>query len=114
MAGHIKKRKGTDGKVRYQARIPSPTNRHKRIVKTFEKKRHAELWLARQAAAIQSGEFIDPSKSAMPFRELVTTWERTRAAKLAPKTRERYEGVVRVHLLPAFGSTPIGSSPARR
>ena len=108
MAGHVKKRTRQDGTVSYQARIPSPTNRHKHVVKTFARKREAELWLARQSAAIQTGEFIDPSTSAKPFCDLVETWERTRAAKLAPKTRERYKSVTRAHLLPAFGSTPLG------
>ena len=38
----------------------------------------------------------------------MATWERTRTANLAPKTRERYASVTRTHLLPAFGSTPLG------
>jgi hypothetical protein len=30
------------------------------------------------------------------------------AARLAPKTRERYASVTRTYLLPAFGTTPVG------
>lgn len=95
-------------RVTYQARIPSPTNGRKDIVKTFERKRDAERWLSAQAVAINSGEFIDPRTSAKPFSELVETWKRTRVAKLAPKTRERYDGILRTYLLPEFGATPIG------
>jgi integrase len=108
MTGHIKKRKRADGTASYQARIPSPANGRKDIVRTFERKRDAERWLAAQATAISTGEFIDPRTAATPFRELVATWERTRAAKLAPKTRERYDSITRTYLLPAFGSTPLG------
>lgn len=105
---HIKKRERADGTVGWQVRIPSPNERGKRIVKTFERKRDAERWLSAQASAINSGDFIDPRTSARPFRELVETWKRTRVAKLAPKTRERYDSVLRTYLLPEFGATPIG------
>ena len=107
-AGHIKKRTRSDGSASYQARIPSPANGRKDIVKTFAKRGDAQRWLSGQAVAINSGEFIDPRTSATPFRELVETWKRTRVAKLAPKTRERYDSILRTYLLPAFGSTPIG------
>lgn len=90
------------------ARIPSARNRRKDIVKTFDRKRDAERWLATQAAAMQDPSYIDPRSAAKPFRELVATWERTRVAGLAPKTRERYSSVTRTYLLPEFGSTPVG------
>jgi integrase len=109
VAGHIKRRVSKrTGRVTYQARIPHPSRPAKHIVKTFDRKADATRWLDEQKSKVMTGDFIDPQASAMLFRELMVTWERTRAAKLAPKTRERYESVVRAHLLPAFGSTPIG------
>jgi integrase len=107
LAGHIKKRRSDrTGKTTYQVQIPLDGG--KRYVKTHQLKRDAERDLVAQQAKLHSGDFIDARTSARPFRELVTTWERTRAAKLAPKTRERYASVTRTHLLPAFGSTPVG------
>jgi hypothetical protein len=73
-------------------------------VKTFKRKRDAERWLEEEQARRLRGEARD---SAQPFRELVATWERTRAAKLAPKARERYASVMRKYLLPEWGSTPL-------
>lgn len=108
MAGHIKRRRRRDGSWSYQARISSPANRHRHAVRTFDRKRDAERWLDRQAGSIQDGTFIDPRTSAMPFRELVATWETTRLVHLAPKTRERYTGIVNNYLLPAFGDLSLG------
>ncbi|HTX31732.1 MAG TPA: site-specific integrase [Solirubrobacteraceae bacterium] len=103
----------------YQVQIPNPGYPApdpkrpgklvpERVVKTFDLKRDAERWLNDQASAINRGDFIDPRDKAKPFRELVATWERTRKARLAPKTQERYDGLLRVYLMPAFGSTPLG------
>src|SRR5438874_11860771 len=97
--GHIKKRiSPRTGAASYQARIPSPTNRRKDIVRTFALKKDAERWLADQATQINRGDFIAPSTQT--FAAVVGTWERTRAANLAPKTRERYSGIVRNYLNP--------------
>jgi integrase len=106
MMGHIRKRKNKTG-TSYQARIPNPANPRKDIVKAFPLKRDAERWLAEQASAINRGDYIDQRTSQQPFRELVQSWERTRKARLAPKTRERYDGILRNYLLPAFGSMPL-------
>jgi integrase len=108
MAGHIRKRRLSDGKTSYQAKLPSPARPRKAIVKTFSRRREAERWLTAQAAAVNDGSFIDPRHGAQPFRDLVTTWERTHLPNLAPKTRERYESVTRTYLIPTFGSTPVG------
>ena len=135
MAGHIKKREWLDGKAlssdaqkrkqqvreitararaagrtlapirsTYQARIPSEQDRRKDDVKSFDRKRDAERWLAEESARRVTGDTRDSTK---PFSELVATWERTRAAKLAPKTRERYAGIVANYLLPEWGRTPL-------
>ena len=135
MAGHIKKREWLDGKAlssdaekrkqqvreitataraagrslapirsTYQARIPSEQDRRKDDVKSFDRKRDAERWLTEESARRVTGDTRDSTK---PFSELVATWERTRAAKLAPKTRERYAGIVANYLLPEWGRTPL-------
>jgi integrase len=108
MAGHIRKRRLSDGRVSYQARLPISARPRKVIVKTFARRRDAERWVTGQAATIHDGSFIDPRHGAKPFRDLITTWERTHLPKLAPKTRERYESVTRTYLIPRFGSTPLG------
>ncbi len=108
MAGHVRKRRLSDGRVSYQARLPTSSRPRRVIVKTFARRRDAERWLTGQAASIHDGSFIDPRHGAKPLRDLITTWERTHLPKLAPKTRERYESVTRTYLIPRFGSTPLG------
>lgn len=108
MAGHIKKRTRSDGTTTYQARVPSPANRRKDVVKTFERKRDAERWLAAQAAAIDRGDFYDARRGDALFREVAGEWEET-WADLAPKTRVGYESILNRHVLPAFGAARVSA-----
>lgn len=106
MAGHIKKRKRKDGSVSYQARIPTPGNRHKHDVKTFALKKDAERWLVQQKAAREAGTYIEPRRGDTPLAAVAEEWKET-WGKLAPKTRVGYESILRRHVLPAFGSAPV-------
>jgi integrase len=109
MAGHITRRTSKrTGKTTYQARLPHPTLKNKEVMKTFGRAKDAQRWLTERQAELLRGEFRDPAATNKPFTELVWTWRRTRMAKLAPKTRERYDSVVRTYLLPAFGATAVG------
>jgi len=108
MAGHIKPRKDSRGRTRYQARIPSPLNPRKDVVKTFDRKGEAERWLTAQAAAIETGAFTDPRRARRPLREVADAW-REKWADLEPKTRVGYESMLSKHVLPAFGDAPVGS-----
>jgi integrase len=92
--------------VSYQARIPSPTNRHKDVVKTFARKRDAERWLTSQAEAINRGDFIDPRRGETLFEQVATEWQDT-WADLAPKTQVGYQSILNRHVLPAFGKASV-------
>lgn len=93
-------------RITYQARIPSPTNRRRDIVKAFPLKRDAERWLADQASAIHRGEFIDPRRGDTLYREVASEWRDT-WADLAPKTRVGYVSILAHHALPRFGNARI-------
>lgn len=108
MAGHIKKGKRADGAARYQAWIPSPANRRKDIVKTFERKRDAERWLSTTAAAINRGEFIDPRRGETRFSSVADEWRET-WADLAPKTQVGYASILSRHVLPTFGAARVSA-----
>lgn len=112
MAGHIKRRTRADGTASYQARIPSPTNRHKDIVKTFERKRDAERWLTATAAAVHRGDFIEPRRGETLFHAVVEEWKET-WADLAPKTQVGYESILNRHVLPAFGAARVAAIAPR-
>jgi integrase len=108
MAGHIRKRKRADGATTYQARIPSPANRRKDIVETFERKREAERWLCTTAGAINRGDFIDPRRGETRFSAIAEEWRDT-WADLAPKTQVGYASILNRHVLPAFGTARVSS-----
>src|SRR4051794_33219946 len=105
MAGHIRTRTQKDGSRSYQARHPRPHGRP--LVKTFERKRDAERWLAAQTTALAAGTWQDPAQTGKPFAWLAQQWRDTRAVHHAPRTRERSESILRTYLLPEFGNTPL-------
>ena len=112
MNGHVRARgKRADGTTKWQARYvdpPDPTGRT-RIEKTFRTKQEAARWLTQQQAAIIEGQHNDPRKADRPFNDAVEAWRETRATTLAPKTRARYDDVLRLHLVPEWGTTPLSA-----
>jgi integrase len=110
MNGHVRERgKRADGTTKWQARYTDPDDPRKRIEKTFRTKREAQSWLTQQQAGILSGDHNDPRRADRPFAAAVEAWRETRAANLAPKTRDRYESVLRKYLLPEFAHRPLSS-----
>ncbi len=87
----------------------SPSWNAKRIEKTFRTKQEAEDWLTQQQASVLRGEHQDPRRADRPFADAVAAWRETRLPSLAPKTRDRYEDVLRLHLEPAFGKVPLAA-----
>ena len=108
MHGHVRKRgKRADGSTKWQARYADPTDDRRRIEKTFRTRQEAEEWLTQQQAAVLRGEHQDPRRADRPFKDAVAAWRETRLPTLAPKTRDRYEDVLRLHLEPEFGRVPL-------
>jgi integrase len=98
----IKKR--PDG--RWRARYRDPSGREH--AKHFLRKIDGERWLVEQEHTKQRGVWIDPARS----RETVAEWcQGWRASKvdLRPSTLSRLDGILRTHVLPAFGSWPLVS-----
>jgi integrase len=112
MPGHVRKRgKRSDGSGKWQARYtdPSDTLGLRRIEKTFRTRQEAEEWLTQQQASVLRGEHQDPRRADRPFRDTVAAWRETRLPALAPKTRDRYDEVLRLHLEPEFGPVPLAA-----
>lgn len=92
-------------------RVAAPT--------TFARKGDAQTWLAGVQAAIAKGEWKSPeevqadkiaaqitaARDAMTFGDYAAQWMRTR--DLRPTTRRAYDSMLRNHLLPAWGTTPL-------
>jgi integrase len=112
MAGHVRPRgKRGDGSTKWQARYPDPTDPFglRRIEKTFRTKGEAQDWLTQQSASVLRGDHTDPRRADRPFSDAVAAWRETRTPGLAPKTRDRYDDVLRVYLEPEFGPVPLSA-----
>ena len=91
---------------RWQARYPGPDGLDRSAPETFPTKRDAEVWLTLKEAEIRQGDWIDPDAGRISFGEYAATWIGEQILK--PRTEELYRGLLRNHLLPAFGNVPIG------
>ena len=86
----------------WQARYTATNGRKHPAPHTFERKGDATRWLTQMAAEVSRGDWFDPSPGRAPFGDYAEVWVRER--DLSETTRERYEGLVRNYLDPAFGS----------
>ena len=73
---------------------------------TFRTKREADAYLAAVRSEVDRGSWIDPDAGKVTFEEYATRWLAERP-QLRPRTRELYEGELRLHILPALGATEL-------
>jgi integrase len=92
------------GQKRYDVRFRDHQGRQRK--KTFPMKRQAEAFAATQRIAHAKSEWIDAHGAKVPLSQYATTWFETRAP-LAPRTRDTYEGLLRLHILPYLGDRPL-------
>ena len=80
---------------------------------TFRTKREADAYLASVRADVDRGSWIDPDAGKVTFEEYSSRWLAERP-QLRPRTRELYEGQLRLHILPVLGETELGQiTPSR-
>lgn len=107
--GSVEKRLMQNGKPRYRGRIDHGrdplTGKRKIESKTFRTKDEAHAWVNETLSKMARGEYVKPSME--PLGPYLDHWLATRA-ELAPKTRRNYSDLIRLHIVPALGSTAIG------
>ncbi len=99
---HVEKR----GPGRWRARYRAPNGNERS--RTFSRRVDAERWLAEMEVAKGRGEWIDPRLGRTTFGEWTEEWQRT-IVDLRDSTLSRDLGMVRNHLLPHFGRTPLAA-----
>jgi len=90
---------------RWQVRYVDPSGKER--ARNFSRKADAEKFLVTVEADKLRGEWVDPRLSKVAFGEWVERWWGT-TAHLKPYTREGYESLLRVHILPRFENAPLG------
>jgi integrase len=98
---------------RWQARYRDPVSGLLRSLgQTFVTKRDAEVALSRVEADISRGRWTDPDAGDVPLGDYAMAWLRDR--KLAVRSRERHESVIRLHIVPALGHLSLASITTAR
>ena len=107
MRGHITKR----GKNTYSIKIslgkdPDTGKYRQRWVTVNGSKKDAEKRLSELLHQLDTGAYVPPGKTTVA--DYLTKWLSDYArASLTPRSYDRYESIIRVHLLPALGNIPL-------
>lgn len=80
---------------------------------TFRTKREADAYLAGLRADIERGAWVDPDAGRVTLAVYSSQWLKERP-NLRPRTRELYEGELRLHILPALGAVELNSLTTAR
>jgi integrase len=97
---------------RWQARYPGPDGQMRPADRTFETKADAEVWLSQTEADLTRGDWQDPDAGAVNFETHARQWVVERG--LRPTTAELYLRLLRLHLLPFFGTLDVDQITAPR
>ena len=91
---------------RWKARLAIPGRGTRN--RTFDRKIDAQKWLRNEQANLDRTQWTDPRLARITFDEWSVPWLETRR-HLKPKTLAGYESLLRVHLLPRFGDSPLSA-----
>jgi integrase len=93
---------------RWQARFRDPGGHPH--TKTFGTRADAARYLAAARVDIDRGDWFDPTAGQQTLMAYATTWistRRVRGRPITPRTRERYESVLRTHIGPTLGAVAL-------
>ncbi len=102
MKGHIRERSPGRWAIVLEIRDPQTGKRKRKWYSFRGTKRQAQNECARLIAALQGGTYLEPAKITVAAH--MERWLEHVRIQVAPKTFERYRGVVRGNILPALGA----------
>src|SRR5437763_29935 len=106
MPGHVSNRSKTtgvraDGTTKWRAHWHHPDDRSIKRERTFRDKRAAERWISELDRKAHDGMY-KAAAGRHTWEQLLEAWRDTRYGALAPRSRSRYDQVIRNYLTPAF------------
>ncbi len=87
---------------RWQARYHGPDGMDRPAPVTFATVTDARIWLATVETDMLRGKWIDPTGGRVLLGDYAERWMANRP-DLANRTREKYAGLIKLHIGPAFG-----------
>ena len=93
-----------EGERRYLVRLRAATG--KVYNRSFRTKREAETFAAREKADRSRGAWVDPRQTTISVKQYADRW--MCRPDLRPRTRELYEGLLRLHIYPMLGRVELG------
>lgn len=106
MTGHIRRRGRTSWELKYDAGVDPLTGRRvTRYASVKGSRRDAQEALTKLLHARDTGAAVDPTKETMS--QFLDRWSDSVETKVSPKTQERYAELLRLHVMPHIGPTPI-------
>ena len=97
---------------RYQIRYLGPDGRIRTGPDTYERKGDADKALVLIEAQLASGDWTDPDRGKVKLGEYAEAWITERPG-LRPRTTDLYRWLLRKHIEPHLGGTPIGRLSTR-
>jgi integrase len=101
--GEIRRRE-RNGRFSYLARHYGPEGR--KVSKSFDRRKDAADWLTTVENSKLTGSYVDPSRSKITVKAWAERWISSKL-NLAPKTLDRYEGIIRAHIEPRWGKVQL-------
>jgi integrase len=96
----VQKRPNGKWRARYRDSAGKEHARH------FDRKVDAQRWLDEVTALVVRGEYVDPASGKVTLGRYAAQWEAVQVS--SDGTRRIVDNALRLHLLPALGSHPIG------
>ncbi len=100
----IEKRRSRSGSVSWRVHYRTPAGAQRN--KTFDTRGDADRFAASVEASKFDGMFVDPQRAKITMGEWAETWLAGQA-HLKPSTLNRYEGIVRHHVLPRWQNVKL-------
>jgi integrase len=104
MASLHKEHSSLTGKTTYRVKYRTPEGKQRS--KMFKLARDAKMFAATVETAKATGSFVDPQRSALTVGTWADRWLESKLG-IAASTRSRYEDVIRKHIKPKWGATPL-------
>ena len=97
-------RRHPEAKGRWQVRYVDPSGRER--ARNFPRRVDAERFLVTVEADKLRGDWVDPRLARITFADWTDRWRGT-IGHVKPYTRDGYESLLRVHVLPRFAEAPL-------